>query len=294
MTSNALPVPIPRLSMADFITILTDPGLRFLWLALGMGSLASIAFGIMGTFVVTRRISYLAGAMAHCAFGGIGLGLYLHHRWEVAWIGPLSGAVVVALGAALLMGWISLHWEEREDTVIGALWAIGMAAGLLLLDLTPGYFSPTSYLFGDILLISPEALLTVFLLDCLIIGMVVFWYHQLLASAFDSEFALLRGVPVQKLYLLLLCLTALTVVLMVRIVGIILVVALLTLPAAVAAQYTKRFLPMMIWAMTLCFIFTVAGLILSYYTNLSSGPVIILVAGLTYVAGLGWKRRKGL
>ena len=170
----------------------------------------------------------------------------------------------MALGAALLIGWIGLRFHEREDTVIGALWAIGMAGGLLLLDLTPGYFNASSYLFGDILLISPEDLRTVLLLDGLILGVVALWYRQLLATAFDAEFALLRGIPVEFLHLLLLCLTALTVVLMVRIVGIILVVALLTLPAAVAAQYTRRFLPMMILAVLLCLFFTGAGLALSY------------------------------
>ena len=276
--------------MHSLLELFRDPSYTFLWLALGVGSLASVAFGVIGTFVVTKRISYLAGAIAHCAFGGIGLGLYLQYRWEFSWAGPLSGALAVALGAALLIGWIGLRFHEREDTVIGALWALGMAVGLLLLDLTPGYFSATSYLFGDILLISPEDFRTVLLLDGLILGVVLLWYRQLLATAFDAEFALLRGIPVGFLHLLLLCLTALTVVLMVRIVGIILVVALLTLPAAVAGQYTQRFLPMMILAVLLCLFFTVTGLLISYYVNLSSGPVIILLAGTTYLGSLGIRR----
>jgi len=270
--------------------LFANPAYTFLWLALGVGTLASVAFGVMGTFVVTKRISYLAGAIAHCAFGGIGLGLYLRHAWGVSWAGPFSGALVVALGSALLIGWIGLRFQEREDTVIGALWAIGMAAGLVLLDLTPGYFSPTSYLFGDILLISPEDFRTVLLLDGLILGVVALWYRQLLATAFDAEFALLRGIPVEFLHLLLLCLTALTVVLMVRIVGIILVVALLTLPAAVASQFTQRFFPMMLLAVLLCLLFTLGGLLLSYHVNLSSGPVIILLAGSAYLCSLGVRR----
>ncbi len=270
--------------------LFSNPAYTFLWLALGVGALASVAFGVMGTFVVTRRISYLAGAIAHCAFGGIGLGLYLRHAWGASWAGPFSGALVVALASALLIGWIGLRFQEREDTVIGALWAIGMAAGLVLLDLTPGYFSPTSYLFGDILLISPEDFRTVLLLDGLILGVVALWYRQLLAAAFDAEFALLRGIPVEFLHLLLLCLTALTVVLMVRIVGIILVVALLTLPAAVASQFTRRFFPMMLLAVLLCLLFTMGGLLLSYHLNLSSGPVIILLAGSAYLCSLGVRR----
>jgi zinc transport system permease protein len=276
--------------MSSLGELFTNPAYTFLGLALGVGALASVAFGVMGTFVVTRRISYLAGSIAHCAFGGIGLGLYLRHAWGFTWAGPFSGALLVALGSALLIGWIGLRFQEREDTVIGALWAIGMAAGLLLLDLTPGYFNATSYLFGDILLISPEDFRTVLILDGVILAVVALWYRQLLAAAFDAEFALLRGIPVGFLHLLLLCLTALTVVLMVRIVGIILVVALLTLPAAVAAQYTRRFFPMMVLAVLLCLLFTSGGLFLSYHLNLSSGPVIILLAGTAYLLSLGIRK----
>src|SRR6056297_3422394 len=135
-------------NMSDFLTVLLDPQMNFLRLALAVAALASISFGIMGTYVVTRRISYLAGAIAHCVFGGIGGGLFVQKRLGIGWFDPMVGAVCAALLAALIIGLVSRHGRQREDTVIGALWAIGMAAGIILIDLTPGYFDIMSYLFG--------------------------------------------------------------------------------------------------------------------------------------------------
>ncbi|MFP4446696.1 MAG: metal ABC transporter permease, partial [Desulfosudaceae bacterium] len=154
--------------MTDFLAVLLDPDIAFMRQALLVATLASVAFGIMGTYVVIRRISYLAGAIAHCVFGGIGGGLFLQKRIGLEWFDPMLGAVLAALLAALLIGLISMHAGQREDTAIGALWAIGMAAGLIFIDLTPGYFDAMSYLFGDILLIGRQDLFIVALLDVLV------------------------------------------------------------------------------------------------------------------------------
>jgi len=140
--------------MTEFFAALTDPNLPFLRYALLTGIFASIPFGIIGSFVVVRKISYIAGAIAHCVLGGIGFGLYMEKAVGVTWFGPMQGAVVVALLAAVILAMVSRHARQREDSVIGALWAVGMATGLLFIARTPGYVDPMSYLFGNILLVS--------------------------------------------------------------------------------------------------------------------------------------------
>lgn len=272
--------------MIEFVHAIFDPDNGFLRLAFCVGVMASIPFGIMGTYIVTRRISYLAGAIAHCVFGGIGAGLYLQNKVGLAWFDPMYGAVVAAIVAAVIIGIISLYAKQREDTVIGALWAVGMAAGLLFVDLTPGYFDLLSYLFGDILLISHTDLWMVIGLDIVVAGIAIWFYNQLLAVCFDAEFAGLRGLNVGAIYILLLCLTALTIVLLVRVVGIVMVIALLTIPAAIAGQFARRLWQMMVLAVIFCAVFTCTGLAFSYAHGLSSGPTIIIIAGLAYIAVL--------
>jgi zinc transport system permease protein len=269
--------------MIDFLTALRNPDISFLRYALIAGILGSIAFGVVGTFVVARRISYIAGAIAHSALGGIGVGLYLQVKLGVTWFSPMLGAVLSALVAGLIIGLVSLYAQQREDTVIGAVWAIGMAAGLLFLTKTPGYVEPMSYLFGNILMISRRDIFIIASLDGVILLLSVLFYDKFLAVCFDEEFARLRGIRVGFYYLLLLCLTALTVVLMVTIVGIVMVIALLTLPAAVAGLFSRFLWQMMIFAGIFCIIFTVLGLAFSYVYDLPTGSNIILVAGAVYL-----------
>ncbi|MBU0992067.1 MAG: metal ABC transporter permease [Proteobacteria bacterium] len=268
--------------MTDFLSAVMDPDNGFLRLALYVATLSSISFGIIGTYVITRRISYLAGSISHCVFGGIGAGLFLKNRIGISWFDPMYGAIIAALLSAVIIGVVSLKMKQREDTVIGALWAVGMAAGLLFIDMTPGYFDMTSYLFGDILLLSKNDLFLVIGLDIIVAGFAIYYYNILLAVCFDDEFAYLRGIHAGAFYILLLCLTALTVVLLVRIVGIIMVIALLTIPAAVAGQFSRRLWQMMILSTFLCIFFSWTGLIISYSNNLSSGPTIIMVAAAVY------------
>lgn len=271
--------------MIEFLQGLADPRLAFLRYAFAVGLLASVAFGIVGTYVVSRRITYIAAAISHCVLGGIGLGLYLQVVHGVRWASPMLGAVVSALLAAVVIGLVSLYARQREDTVIGAVWSVGMAAGLLLIQKTPGYRADAmSYLFGDILLVTARDLWTVAALDLLVVGLAVAFHHKLVAVCFDEEFAALRGVRVKLHYLLLLCLTALTIVLLVRVVGIILVIALVTLPAAVAGHFSRRLWQMMLLATVFSAAFVSAGLALSYAHGLRSGPVIVILAGATYLA----------
>ncbi len=262
--------------MLDFLSALSQQS--FLQTALVAGLLASVACGMMGTFVVVKRIGFLAGGIAHSVLAGMGAALYFGFA-------PLAGAMAAAVVAALLIGWVRLRWHAQEDTLIGALWAIGMAVGILFISKTPGYATDLmSYLFGNILLVPTRDLWFMAGMDFLLLGVVSLFYRQFLAVAFDEEFARLRGVPVTFFYLLLLCLVAVTVVLLIQIVGLILVIALLTLPAAIAGQYVHSLGRMMVVATILGSVFTTGGLALSYTPDLPAGPTIILVAGAVYVA----------
>lgn len=279
--------------MHDLISALLDPRIGFLRYAFLAGILASISFGIMGSYVVARRISYIAGAISHSVLGGIGAAIYLKHALGFAWCDPLLGATAAALLSALIIGWCSLYAGEREDTVIGAVWVIGMAVGLLFLYKAPGNYDAMSFLFGNILLVSARDLVLVIVLDALVVAMSLFFHNKLVAICFDEEFARLRGVRVEAYYLLLLCLTALTVVLLITVVGAVLVIALLTLPAATAGRFARRMGSMMILSVFFCAAFVASGLSVSYVYDTVSGPAIVLIGALTYLAvvALGLLRR---
>lgn len=269
--------------MVDFFSALLDPQIPFVRYALFAGLLASVSFGITGTFVVVRRISSIAGAISHSVLGGIGIAMYASITFGWSWLDPMIGAIAAALISAVLIGVISFYGREREDTVIGAIWAIGMAIGLLFIAKTAGYQDPMSYLFGNILLISKTDIYLIFGLAVLITVLSFLFYNKLLAVSFDEEFASLRGVRVKFFYLILLGLTALTVVLMIRVVGIVMVIAFLTLPAATAGYYSKLLWHMMALAIVFSMVFNVLGLAISYRYDLPTGPTIIMVAGLGYI-----------
>ena len=261
--------------MSGFLYALANH--TFLQNALLAGILASIGCGIMGTYVVVKRIGFLAGGIAHAVLGGMGIAYYLGHS-------PVEGALVAALLAALIIGWVNLRGHEHEDTLIAALWSLGMALGILFISQTPGYnVDLMSYLFGNILMVPHADLVLMGGLDAVIVVSVLLFRKQFLGVAFDQDFAEVRGVSVAFFYLLLLCLVALTVVLLIQVVGLILVIALLTLPAAIAAQYVGSVGRMMGVAMGLGAAFTTTGLALSYEPDLPAGASIILLAGVTYL-----------
>jgi zinc transport system permease protein len=261
--------------LMEFFTALGQH--TFLQAALIAGLLASLGCGVIGTFVVVKRITFLAGGIAHSVLGGMGAALYFGFD-------PLGGALAAALISALLIGWVRINWSAQEDTLIGALWAIGMAVGILFIAKTPGYSSDLmSYLFGNILLVPARDLWVMAVLDVLLLLIVWAFYRQFLGVVFDEELARLRGVPVTFFYLLLLCLVAVTVVLLIQVVGLILVIALLTLPAAIAGHYVHSLARIMLVATVLGGIFTSAGLAVAYGPDLPAGPTMILLAGVAYV-----------
>lgn len=278
--------------MTDFLHALAQH--RFLQIALLTGILASVACGVVGSYVVVRRISYLAGGIAHCVLGGIGLARYCQvvYGWE--WLHPIIGATISGLLAAFIIGVVSLRAREREDTIIGAVWSIGMAVGVIFIFKTPGFgVDPMSYLFGSILMVRPGDLWLLAGLDVLVVGIGVAFYHQLTAVCFDEEFARLRGINVELYYLLLLALTALTVVLLVSVVGIVLVIALLTLPVAAAGFFCRTLWQLMVVSAGLTAVLATSGLAISYAPDLPPGATTIILAGLVYIGAMGLSAAQG-
>jgi zinc transport system permease protein len=248
------------------------------------GILAGVACGVVGTYVVVRRITYIAGGISHSVLGGIGAALYFKTVYGLAWLDPMYGAVAAALLSALIIGVVSLRARQREDTVISAIWAIGMAAGVLFIAKTPGYTTETtSYLFGNILMVTDYDLILVAGLDVIVVGLGILFYNQFLAVCFDEGFARVRGTRVDLYYLLLLVLTALTVVLLVMVVGIVLVIALLALPVAVAGHFARRLWTMMILSAILTIVLTFAGQAIAYSPDLPPGATIVVLAGAVYL-----------
>ncbi|MBW1998184.1 MAG: metal ABC transporter permease [Deltaproteobacteria bacterium] len=254
--------------------------LEFMRNALIAGILVSIICGIIGTLVVVNRIVFISGGIAHAAFGGIGLAFFVN-------IPPLAGAAVFSLIVSMIMAAASFKRRERADTIIGVLWAIGMAVGVLLADLTPGYNADLmSYLFGSILSVPLTDVFFMVGLGVLVLIVVTLFYKELLAMSYDEEFSFVVGVPVKALYFLLIGLVSLSIVLVIRVVGLILVIALLTIPPYISERHTRSLGRMMILASGLSMLFTLTGIWFSYLFDLTSGATIILVAGVAFFISL--------
>ncbi len=265
----------------------------FLQMALWAGLLASISSGVIGSYVVVRRISFIAGSIAHSVLAGMGFSLWANRVWGVEWLNPLLGAFVAAIISALLLGFIQLRYRQREDALIAAIWSTGMAIGVIFITLTPGSTGELmNFLFGNILWVTPGDLWSLLALDVLILSLVCYYYRPFLALCFDEEQAVLQKVKVQRLYLLLLCLVAVSIVLLIQIIGTILVLALLTIPATIAALFTSRLKTMMGLACGFGALFNLFGLELSYHLNWPPGATIALLAALGYLGALTIKKRR--
>jgi zinc transport system permease protein len=268
--------------MSEFLNAVATHA--FLRNALIAGLLASVACGVIGTYVVTRRISLIAGSLAHSVLGGMGAAYYLRVVYDWQWLHPLHGAIAAAVTAALVISAVRKWGSEREDTVISAMWAIGMAIGIVFIFRTPGYKTDLmTYLFGNIVMADAFAIQMLVVLDVIVVAIGLLFYNQLLAVCFDEEFARVRGIHTGFYYTLLLCLTALTIVTLIYVVGIVLVIALLTLPVAVAGHFAKKLWQMMLLSALLSAIFTTAGLAVSFGPDLPAGATTILLAAAVYV-----------
>ncbi len=256
----------------------------FMQNALVAAVLVAIACGVMGTFVVVNRLTALSGGVAHASFGGVGLACLLGFS-------PMLGSLGFALACAMLMGFLTWQDRKKSDTFIGVIWAGGMALGVILTDLTPGYSGDMmSFLFGSLLTVPTELLWWMGALLVLILGVVAFSFRKFLAISYDPEFSRVQGLPVLAYYMLLIALVALTVVLAVQAVGMILVIALLTIPGYIAECYARNLLQMMILSVLVSLVLVVAGLLLACQLNFVVGPTIIVCGVLMYAANFGFKK----
>lgn len=258
----------------------------FMQHALAAGVLVSIACGVVGTYVVVRRMVFISGGVSHATFGGIGLAYFLGFN-------PMVGALVFAVSAAMAMGVVSRRMHLSEDTGIGVLWATGMALGVVFVGLSEGYAPDLfSYLFGNILTVRSNELLMMLVLNVIIIVTVIAFYKEFAAISFDEEFSRAEGVPTGTLNMVLLGLIALTIVMVIRVVGIVLVIALLSIPPAIARQYTHRLSTMMLLAIGVGVLLSVGGVALSYVMDLGSGATIILLGGVVLLLVMLERRRR--
>jgi zinc transport system permease protein len=263
----------------------------FLLMAVAAGLAASFAGGVIGSFVVVKRIVAMSGSIAHSVLGGMGVCLWLRRTYGWDFLTPLEGALAAGILSALLMGWIHLKYREREDTVIAAIWATGMSIGVIFIALTPGYnVELMNFLFGNILWVSHSDIVLLLSLDVAVAATVALFYRRFLAICFDEQHALLQKVPVQALYLLLLCLVAVAVVLLIQVVGAILVITMLAIPAAIASTLTLTLARMMLIATLLGSLFSLLGLYVSYALNWPPGATISLVSAVFYCISLLRKR----
>ena len=240
--------------------------------ALLAGLLLSIISGVIGSLIVVNRITFLAGGIAHSSYGGIGIAIYLG-------LPVLFGATVFAVISAIIVAIITLNNRNKADSIIGIMWAAGMAIGIIFVDLTPGYnVDLMSYLFGSILAVSYNDILYMFVLDVLLISLVLYFYKEILADSYDAQFTSLRRISVKFFYTLILVMAALCIVAAIRVVGLILVIALLTIPTYISLMYVNNLSKMMFLSSFFAALFTIIGLLLSYYYDISSGASIILVS----------------
>ena len=266
---------------------------RFMERAIYAGVLAALAFGIIGSYIVIRRLVFITGGIAHASFGGVGLAFYIavvYLGWStITDQGRIQDLVtlcttIFALSAALGIGLLGRETLEREETTIGIIWAVGMALGAFFIQLTPGYAaSASSYLFGDITLLRTEDIYLLLLLILLILTTTVLLFHKMQALAFDEEFTMVSGVHTTLLNLYFLCLVSMSIVLLLKFMGIILVLAMLTIPASIVGQFTKDLKRIMVWSTFLSFVFVMAGLWSSMEYETVVGATVVIQAAVVYL-----------
>ena len=258
----------------EFIELLSYSFIRNAILA---ALLMSVACGITGTYIVSRRMVFISGGITHASFGGVGIGFFFGFP-------PLAGAAIFAVLAALATENLTRRKILRNDSIIAILWSLGMALGIIFIYLTPGY-APNlmSFLFGSIITVSPGDLWLMFILAVLVSLVFILLYKPILYVAFDEQFARIRGIPVMLLNYILIVLVALTIVLSIRTAGIILVLSVLTIPQNVSNLFTNRFDYIMIGSIVLGFLASLIGLFISYYLDIPSGATIIFTLVVIYL-----------
>ena len=242
-----------------------------------LGSLfASIACGIIGTYIVTRRLVFISGGITHASFGGIGIGLYTG-------ISPILSAAIFSVLSAFGVEWLSKRKDMREDSAIAVFWTFGMAIGIIFSFLSPG-FAPdlSAFLFGNILTITRPDIVVLAVLSLLLIAVFSIFLSPIIYIAFDREFARSQRIPVVLFEYILMMFIALTIVACLRMIGIVLAMSLLTIPQLTANLFTVSFKRIILLSILFAYIGCVGGLLLSYQLQIPSGAAIIFFSILTY------------
>lgn len=238
---------------------------------------ASITCGIIGTYIVTRRMVFLSGGITHASFGGIGIGYFLGFN-------PIFSAAVFSVFSAIGIEFLSKQTEVREDSAIGILWSFGMAIGIIFITLTPGYVpNLMTYLFGSILTVSSTDVWLMFGLSLLLIFIFALFYRLILFVSYDQDFARTHKVSVNLINYILISLVAVTIVLNIKVVGIIMVISLLTIPQSIANLFTRIFRNIIWLSVVISFVGVFTGLIFSYSLNIPSGASIIFALVIYFV-----------
>ncbi len=276
--------------MIEFwLALQTNP---FLSTALFAGLAAAFASGIVGPYVVAKRVVFISGSISHAVLGGIGLFVFLNYLTGLAFFSPLMGSLVSAIFFAFIIGGSHLYYKEREDTVIAAIWSFGMAVGVILIAVVPNTNTQLmDFLFGNLLWASMDDVKMLLLLDVFVVIVCFIFHKRFLAISFDETQAYLQKQPVTFIYFILLTLVAITVVLMIQTIGAILVIAMLCLPAAIANLFTKKLSKMICLSVSLSLLFTLIGIYLSYTFNWPPGATIALTTSLIYFLSLPLKNR---
>lgn len=248
----------------------------FLYRAFIAGLLLSVAAGIVGTYIVARRLVFLTGGITHASFGGIGMAYF-------AGINPIWGAFVFSIFSALGIDLATTRGKVREDSAIGMLWSFGMAVGIIFIALTPGY-APNlmGFLFGSIVTVATVDLVVIVAVNILVLFSFGFFFRWILYSAFDAEFAKTQNIPVRLVNTLMLIMVSITIVAGIRMVGIILLLSILTLPSSTANLFTRRFKTIAIIAIAINMVSIGSGLIFAFELNIPSGAAVVFVQVITF------------
>ena len=249
-----------------------------------IGSLfASIACGIIGTYVVTRRLVFISGGITHASFGGLGIGFYFS-------LSPILSAMVFSVLSAFGIQWLSRKQGVREDSAIAVFWSLGMAIGVVLTFLTPGYAPNLSeYHFGNILTITRTDIISLVVLSTLLLLFFAIFLHDIVSISFDTEFARTRRINTQFIEYIMMLFIAVTIVLSIRLVGIVLLMSLITVPQMTANLFTVNYSKIISLSILFSFVGCIAGLFLSYYLNVPSGAFIIFVLIIMFLIAKGIK-----
>ena len=265
----------------------------FLQMALLAAFLASVMSGITGSYIVARRIVFITGSIAHAVLGGIGLFVYLQYLTQNPFFSPLLGGILCAVMFGMTIGIIYLRFRQREDSVIAAIWSLGMAAGVVFIAVTPGTNAQLmNFLFGNILWASYFEIKFLFIFDLILIALSLLCHKKFLAISFDETECKLQKMPVYPLFFLLLSTVCISVVLLVQIVGAILVISMLCLPAAISNLFTRKLSHMILLAIGFSILFSIAGITLSYLLNWPPGATIALFSTFAYFFALPLKARR--